>query len=162
MQGRKVLLAAVMTLALSGAAFAQDRDHDRDRDRARPTVQQNRRDRDQDRDRARAMAQFRQQERERNRGYQTYYPNSGYYPYSGYPAGQYGMYGYSGGALNQSIGYQDGFSDGQRDRRTGHSYRPAEDLSHRSHRNDGYYRQAYMQGYQQGWNSYGGSYRWPY
>jgi hypothetical protein len=76
--------------------------------------------------------------------------------------------GYGVNAARQN-GYQDGLSDGARDRRTGHSYRPTHDDNYR-HADHGYiptygnkdyykqaYREAYQNAYQQGFNS--GGYR---
>ena len=78
-----------------------------------------------------------------------------------------GYYNRSGYGFNTArrIGYQDGFSDGLNDRRTGHSYRPTHDSSfHHADRgyeysfgSRGYYKQtyrdAYLQGYSRGYNS---------
>jgi hypothetical protein len=65
----------------------------------------------------------------------------------------------------RKFGYQDGYSDGLHDRRTGHSFRPTHDDNYR-HADRGYfsgfgsksyykdlYRQAYAQGYQQGYDN---------
>ncbi len=65
----------------------------------------------------------------------------------------------------REFGYQDGLNDGQRDRATGHSYRPTHDSSFK-HGDRGYepnmgnrdfyknaYRQAYQDGYQRGYNN---------
>jgi hypothetical protein len=80
--------------------------------------------------------------------------------------GGYGGSGYGMNAARQN-GYQDGISDGARDRRTGHSNRPTEDGNYKhadhgyssSYGNKDYYKQAYRQayenGYQQGFNSGG-------
>ena len=91
MQGSKVLLAAALTVALSGAAIAQDRDHGRsqDGDHGRPAAQmqtrrpesdhevrrapatsqwqQGRQDGDRDGDRARTTAQWQQGRQDRDR-----------------------------------------------------------------------------------------------
>jgi hypothetical protein len=172
MQGRKVLLAAALSLMLGGAALAQDRDHARDRrdDRGRATAQWRQNDRDRDRDRD----WDRDDRYRRNRTY----PNGTYYPSTGYPNGAYGMYGSRNSALNQAqqIGYQDGLSDGSKDRGH-HSYRPT-DMSNFKHANRGWsssminrddysqaYRQAYLQGYQRGYGlqqQRGGYGSWPY
>jgi hypothetical protein len=63
------------------------------------------------------------------------------------------------------VGYQDGYSDGAIDRRTGHSFRPTHDDNYR-HADRGYYpgfgyksyykqvyREGYAQGYQQGYDN---------
>lgn len=63
------------------------------------------------------------------------------------------------------MGRQDGFNDGLRDRRTGHSFRPTHDSSYK-HADNGYewrfgnkneykafYREGYAQGYAQGYNN---------
>jgi hypothetical protein len=71
--------------------------------------------------------------------------------------------GYGAGSARR-FGYQDGFNDGGRDRRTGHSFRPMHDDNYR-HADRGYYhgfgnknyykqvyREGYAQGYQQGYD----------
>ncbi len=81
-------------------------------------------------------------------------------PYGGY--GGYGPPAYGRSPAAQ-IGYQDGFNDGQRDRHTGHSYRPTEGSNYK-HADRGYssgygskdlykqeYRQAYSAAYQRGY-----------
>jgi hypothetical protein len=58
------------------------------------------------------------------------------------------------------LGYQDGYNDGIRDRRTGHSFRPThsdhyEDADRGYNRSFGdkkYYKQAYREGYRQGYD----------
>ncbi len=91
--------------------------------------------------------------------YGGYYPNGGY----GYPSGGYGY-----GAASQ-WGYRDGVQAGQRDRSTGHSYRPAQweaykDADHGMSSSGGYYnsnqyrqeyRQAFLDGYNQGYGAGG-------
>lgn len=66
------------------------------------------------------------------------------------------------------IGYDDGFNDGQRDRRTGHSFRPThsdryEDADrgyNRGFGDKGYYKQLYRDGYRQGYErGYGQGWR---
>jgi hypothetical protein len=87
--------------------------------------------------------------------YPPQYPNQ--YPNNG------GYYGNNGNA--QRFGYQDGLNAGQRDRSTGHSYRPTQwqayqDADHGMSSSTGYrnsddyrqqYRQAFMNGYNQGY-----------
>jgi len=110
-------------------------------------------------------------------GYGNGYPNGGYgYPNAGngYPSGGYGYpnggygngrgYGNGGYGQAQQVGYQDGLTQGQGDRATGHSYRPTEhaaykDADHQhsviggdSNQYKQAYRQGYMQGYQRGYN----------
>lgn len=75
--------------------------------------------------------------------------------------------GYYGRAIDSArrFGYQDGYSDGVNDRRTGHSFRPTHDDNYR-HAERGYYRgfgsknyykqvyrEGYTQGYQQGYDN---------
>lgn len=84
----------------------------------------------------------------------------------GYGRGGWGWGRDRGNYANSArqYGMQDGFNDGQRDRQTGHSYRPTHDDNYK-HADRGYdyrfgnkndykqaYRDAYSQGYQQGYN----------
>lgn len=112
-----------------------------------------------------------------NRGDGYYSSDNGYSRDNGYYNGGDGYYRdprYSGGYYGvdpYQVGYQDGQLIGNRDLRTGHSYRPTkddkyEDADHgydRSFgRKDDYkraYREGYLQGYQQGYGN-GGGYRY--
>lgn len=76
-----------------------------------------------------------------------------------------GSYGYRGPVNGygyepaRRFGYQDGYSDGIRDRRTGHSFRPTHDDNYRhadrgyypGFGSRGYYKQVYREGYAQGY-----------
>jgi hypothetical protein len=85
----------------------------------------------------------------------------GYRPQSFYGDAQYG----NATESPRKFGYQDGYSDGVNDRRTGHSFRPTHDDNYR-HADRGYYggfgsknyykqmyREAYEQGYRQGYEN---------
>lgn len=86
-------------------------------------------------------------------------------PYYGYyPGYAYGPVAYAGGSA-QSIGYQDGFADGQNDRLAGLGFQPTLDSNYRF-AEDGYspafggllayqgpYRLGYEQGYAQGYGA---------
>ncbi len=123
--------------------------------------------------------------------YPNSYPSGSYYPYGGYGnyypygnngcsgdcdaddqpyGGGYGGYYPNGGYGNGNAaqwGYRDGLQAGQRDRASGHSYRPTQweayrDADHGMSSSGGYYnsnqykqqyRQAFMQGYQRGYGS---------
>ncbi len=92
----------------------------------------------------------------------TSFAQYGYGPQPGYYQNQYGV------EHARNAGYQDGVAEGERDRATGHSFRPThseryEDASGHGDR-DGLrrdefknlYRQAYLRGYQRGYQQYGG------
>ena len=160
MKGSRIVIATALTLALSGAALAQQKGRERDRSAA-PTQQQRRPEsdhtmrsqpasqwqqgsREQDRhdDRDRATAQWQQERRDGDRDrdgddrYRSEPASGTYYP-SRVPNGVYGAYRTQGLGEAQQRGYQDGVSDGSNDRATGHSYRPTEDSNYR-HANRGW------------------------
>lgn len=98
----------------------------------------------------------------RNGGREGYPRDGGYGPGGGAP----GLYGNSSRVAEQN-GYRDGVNDGQKDRSTGHSFRPTQDNNyknapgytssmgdHQEYKN--VYRQGYERGYQEGYN---GGYR---
>ncbi|HZQ92471.1 MAG TPA: hypothetical protein VFA60_11805 [Terriglobales bacterium] len=106
------------------------------------------------------------------RGYGNWGYGNGGYGNGGYGNGGYGRNGGYGGYGNGSIvstarqyGYQDGLHDGEKDRQTGHSFRPTEhdtwkDADHGQSTVGGdkqiyknAYREAYNQGYRQGYGN---------
>ena len=100
-------------------------------------------------------------------GYPASQSGDGYYQHDQRWDGR-GQYGYANATSQRarSYGYHDGVAEGERDRRTGHSFRPThsdryEDASdHGNH--DGMsrdefkriYREAYFHGYQRGYGQY--------
>jgi hypothetical protein len=107
-------------------------------------------------------------------GYPAPQPGDGYYHHDRMQDGAWrGQYGYRNSdpadrtaQRARSYGYNDGLAEGERDRRTGHSFRPThsdryEDASdHGNHDGmsrdqfKGIYREAYFHGYQRGYGSY--------
>jgi hypothetical protein len=93
--------------------------------------------------------------------------NNGQYSHSGHWNHNNNAYGNSGRQAER-IGYQDGVNDGQKDRSTGHSFRPTKGDNYKnadrgysssfgdkqSYKNS--YREGYEQGYEQGYNGGGG------
>ena len=163
----KWMFAVLLAMTLLGsAAFAQDRD---DNDRWRnDRDQRHNRDRDHDRDRDNRDNGRHNGWRNRgdgdrdDRGNGSYRGNGGYYGRGG---------GYNDNAY--STGFNDGLSIGQRDRSSGHSYRPTNgsaygDADHGYSAFGGayggrgdyqqHYRQGYLQGYRQGYGNSGGGY----
>ena len=88
-----------------------------------------------------------------------YAPQPGYYDHEESPA-------HETAERARSFGYHDGLAEGERDRATGHSFRPThsdryEDASDHGHRYGmsrgefkSIYREAYLRGYQRGYGSY--------
>jgi hypothetical protein len=96
------------------------------------------------------------------------YQNGGGYGPGGYGPNNGGAYGGDINRMAQQNGLRDGANDGQRDRQTGHSFRPTSMDNYKNapgytgtHGSDrdqykNIYRQAYQQGYQEGYNGGGG------
>ncbi len=180
------MLATALVLGMTGLASAQqrwswsqdrDRDEQRDRDRDDRThhgnnsaYQQGFRKGEQDRSHnhhhPNAPRGWKDDDRHAwEEGYEAgYRQGSGYQggygnPGGGYPGGHYPGGGYGNMGQARQVGYQDGLTQGQGDRRTGHSFRPTEHAAYKDadHQHSviggdkNQYKQAYRQGYMDGY-----------